>query len=145
MGIDDSGPITPLRRIIHGESRDRSIHLVTAALTNAVFIADLIMESKHIHHPEPTQNVPNDIIAPDIMPTTESERTVRLKWLSKIYTGIVGAIDGIKNLCDTYSADVNILAQLVVLTDLANVSAARITAFLAQQGILLGRPRGHNH
>ena len=102
--------VTPFKRYWNGDSRYQAVDDISATLKKAFDETRLMLNSKYL-----CSRVSQD--AEDLASSDEDERRQILERLTIMYHCLDKAIDGINNICQTYSDDKETVTRMCYMAD----------------------------
>ncbi|QJX71395.1 hypothetical protein F-S17_0131 [Faustovirus] len=131
--ITDTNTITNLTRTITGDSRKRTLSVVSSIITTAIELTDWIMRSKYL---DPIYEIGvrfSEGITEDekrkSIDVIRLERDRVFSILRKLYTAINNSIGGLTNLSITYAGDSTTIAHIKHLVEITTSQVSKIVKF----------------
>lgn len=139
--ITDTNTLTNLTRTITGDSRKRTLSVVSSIISTAIEITDWIMRSKYLDPIYETgvrfaEGV-NDDEKRKTIDVIRIERDRVFSILRKLYTALHNSIGGLTNLSITYAGDSTTIAHIKHLVEITTSQSTKIVKFapnLAKSG-----------
>jgi hypothetical protein len=107
-------------RAINRDSREKAVTCVCQRVQLLIKISTIMLESRFL-----SPNEQSDMLV---------EREKRIILLKKIHIALANVCDGINSLCDTYSDDANVIANLKPLLVNVDNQVAVLSRFLMEIG-----------